>query len=64
MGLSQNQLAEKLGTTQSRISKYESSGQLNLAKLILYCKALGTDPLEIVKRVQQFLEQENTKVKF
>jgi len=47
--LTQLQIAEKIGQTQSYVSKYENGEQrLDLIELEAVCKAVGTDLQEFV----------------
>lgn len=49
--LTQEQVAEKIGQTQSYVSKYESGEQrLDLIELETVCKAVGVPLLEFVRR--------------
>jgi transcriptional regulator with XRE-family HTH domain len=53
-GLSQEQLAEKLGKPQSFVSKYESgSRRLDLLELRDVCMAMGTSVVDFVRRFDQ-----------
>lgn len=50
-GLTQMQLAEKLGQTQSYVSKYENGEQrLDLMELEAVCDAVDVSLLDFVKR--------------
>ncbi len=50
-GLTQTQLAEKIGQTQSYVSKYESGEQrLDLIELECVCKENGISLLDFVRR--------------
>jgi transcriptional regulator with XRE-family HTH domain len=50
-GLTQSQVADRIGQSQSYVSKYESSEQrLDLLELEDVCKALGVPLLEFVRR--------------
>lgn len=52
--LTQLQLAEKIGQTQSYVSKYESGEQrLDLMELEAVCKAVG---IELTSFVESYLE--------
>ena len=42
-GLTQKQLAEKMGVTQSAVSQFESSGNLQLSTLMRLCEVLQVD---------------------
>lgn len=49
--LTQSQLAEKLGQTQSYVSKYENGEQrLDLIELEAVCKAVGISLTDFVER--------------
>lgn len=49
--LTQNQLAEKIGQSQSYVSKYESGEQrLDLIELESVCKAVGISLRDFVER--------------
>jgi transcriptional regulator with XRE-family HTH domain len=51
-GLSQEQLAERLETKQSFISKYERGERnLDFLEVIRVCRACNYDPCELVRRV-------------
>ncbi len=48
-GISQQQLAEKLGKPQSYVSKFENSERrLDIIELIEICQAINSDPIELV----------------
>jgi transcriptional regulator with XRE-family HTH domain len=50
-GLTQLQLAEKIGQTQSYVSKYENGEQrLDLIELDAVCKAVGISLTDFVER--------------
>jgi transcriptional regulator with XRE-family HTH domain len=49
--LTQSQLAEKIGQTQSYVSKYENGEQrLDLIELEVVCKAVGVSLSDFVER--------------
>ena len=49
--LTQSQLAEKIGQTQSYVSKYENGEQrLDLIELEIVCKAVGVPLTDFVER--------------
>lgn len=49
--LTQAQVAEKIGQTQSYVSKYESGEQrLDLVELEAVCNAVGIDLVDFVRR--------------
>lgn len=51
-GLKQNQVADRLGTSQSMISKFESGERsLHLGEVYAYAEALGTSPQRILHEV-------------
>ena len=51
-GLKQNQVADRLGTSQSMISKFESGKRsLHLGEVYAYAEALGTSPQRILREV-------------
>ena len=53
-GLTQLQLAEKIGVTQSYVSKYENGEQrLDLIELEAVCKATG---ISLTRFVERYLE--------
>ncbi len=53
-GLTQDQLAERLGTLQSRITDYERGiRRLDLMELRQVCVALGVPLLEFVRRFEE-----------
>lgn len=53
-GLTQLQLAEKIGVTQSYVSKYENGEQrLDLIELEAVCKATG---ISLIRFVERYLE--------
>jgi transcriptional regulator with XRE-family HTH domain len=52
-GLSQEQLAAKLGSKQSFISKYERGERnLDFIEVIRVCRACNYDPCELVEKVR------------
>jgi transcriptional regulator with XRE-family HTH domain len=58
LGMRQVDLADKLGRTQSFVSKYESGERrLDLIELNEICKALHVSLSEIVIRVEQGLNE-------
>lgn len=51
-GLKQNQVADRLGTSQSMISKFESGERsLHLGEVYAYAEALDTSPQRILREV-------------
>ena len=51
-GLTQIELAEKLGTTQSFVSKCErGERRLDVIELRYFCIAFGIDPLEFIQNL-------------
>jgi transcriptional regulator with XRE-family HTH domain len=56
-GLLQSQLAERLGMSQSYVSRYEGGVTLlDIPELVQICKALETDFLEFMTRYSQALQ--------
>ena len=52
-GLSQEKLAELLGTKQSFISKYERGERnLDFIEVVLVCRACGYDPAELARQLK------------
>lgn len=52
-GISQTELAERIGETQSFVSKYENSQRkLSVIEFIRVVRALGVDGLEIFKEIE------------
>ena len=52
-GISQTELAEQLGVTQSYISKWErSERRLDLLEVLQYCKAVGINHADFSKYVK------------
>jgi transcriptional regulator with XRE-family HTH domain len=52
-GITQEQLAEKLGKPQSFVSKYENcERRLDVMEFLEICKFLGTNPKEILSRLE------------
>ena len=48
-GISQQQLAERLGKPQSYVSKFENGERrLDLIELIEICQAINSNPIELV----------------
>ena len=57
-GLTQQQLAEHLGTLQSRITDYERGvRRLDLLELRQVCEATGVSLVEFVQRLELLLSQ-------
>ncbi len=55
-GLTQDQLAEKLGRPQSFISKYESGERrLDVLELREVCRAIGISLVDLVARLDELL---------
>ena len=55
-GLSQQQLAERLGITQSLVSKCErGERRIDVMELFQFCKALGVSPAEFLQSLQKAL---------
>lgn len=67
-GLSQRQLAAKLApkirnkkveTTQSYICRVEArSRRIDPSEFILYCRALGVDPCQLMKELEKFIDDQ------
>lgn len=50
VGISQTELAERIGTTRQQIGKYETDTQdMTVARLFQIAAALGVDPDTLVK---------------
>ena len=48
LGLSQDQLADRLGTNRNDVSKYETGKyEMGISALFQYAEALETDPLQL-----------------
>jgi transcriptional regulator with XRE-family HTH domain len=59
--LTQDQLAEKVGQTQSYISKYERGElRLDLVQLRQLCTAMGTELSEFVAEFEERLRRKRT----
>ncbi len=53
-GITQSQLAEKLGRPQSFVSKYENGERrIDLIEFMEIAAALGVDPVEFVRNFQE-----------
>ena len=53
-GLNQTQLGKAVGRSQSFVSNYErAQRRLDLPDLILVCRALGVEPVEILRRLER-----------
>lgn len=51
-GLTQTDLANRLGVGQSYVSKIENGDRrIEVAELVLVCRALGIDPVKFIKAV-------------
>jgi DNA-binding XRE family transcriptional regulator len=58
-GLTQSELASRLGTDQTFISKYESGERrLDVLELREVCQAIGTDFVAFIRRLDQDLNSE------
>lgn len=58
-GLTQTEVAEKLGRPQSFVSKYEQGERrLDVAEFVDVCRAIGNDPVPIVEAIR---DQHDTK---
>lgn len=52
-GLSQEQLADQLGTKQSIVSKYERGERnLDFIEVVKVCRACGFDPNDLIKNLK------------
>ena len=61
-GISQTELAERIGTTRQQIGKYESGNQdMTLNRLVQIAVALGVDPDELININMK--QREDTKMK-
>lgn len=59
-GLTQRELASRLGTGHSRISEYETGERrMDLVQLVDYTAALGLPFLDFVRRFAQEIEPDN-----
>ena len=53
-GLNQTQLGKAVGRSQSFVSNYErAQRRLDLPDLILVCRAMGVEPVELLRRLDQ-----------
>jgi transcriptional regulator with XRE-family HTH domain len=51
-GLNQGQIGKAVGRSQSFVSNYErGQRRLDLPDLILVCRVLGVDPVELLRRL-------------
>lgn len=51
-GLNQTQLGKAVGRSQSFVSNYErAQRRLDLPDLILVCRAMGVEPVELLRRL-------------
>lgn len=58
-GLSQIELARRLGVSQSQISKYENGDrEISVAFLIIWSKEIGVDIHEILERLREEVANE------
>ena len=56
-GITQEQLAEKIGTTQSVVSKFErGERRIDVVELRVICKATGISLVEFVKTMESSIE--------
>lgn len=56
-GITQVQLAEKLGETQSRVSKYErGEHRLDMVEMRTICRAMGIELAELVAEWEKAIE--------
>jgi transcriptional regulator with XRE-family HTH domain len=52
--LNQTQLGKTVGRSQSFVSNYErAQRRLDLPDLILVCRAMGVEPVEMLRRLEQ-----------
>lgn len=52
-GFTQTELAKRLGRTQSLVPNYErGQRRIDVAELILICRALGMDPYAVMRRLK------------
>lgn len=57
-GLTQGQLAERLGETQSFVSRCErGERRLDILELRVFCQAMGISVVAFVEEVERFLNQ-------
>ncbi len=55
-GISQNELARRLQTTQGYISKFENGDlRLDIAQIRAFCQAIGIPFLELMRRYDEAL---------
>ncbi|MFZ0544521.1 MAG: helix-turn-helix transcriptional regulator [Candidatus Promineifilaceae bacterium] len=60
-GITQIQLAEKLGRPQSFVSKYENGDRrIDVIEFIDIAKALKIDPLEFIRDFQETITEKET----
>ncbi|HEX9947770.1 MAG TPA: helix-turn-helix transcriptional regulator [Allosphingosinicella sp.] len=53
-GLNQTQLGKAVGRSQSFVSNYErAQRRLDLPDLVLVCRAMGIDPVELLRKLDQ-----------
>jgi transcriptional regulator with XRE-family HTH domain len=53
-GLNQTQLGKAVGRSQSFVSNYErAQRRLDLPDLILVCRAMGVEPVEVLRRLER-----------
>lgn len=61
-GLSQAEVAERLGSTQSHISLMESGARgLNLLDFLELSQILGFDPSRVLRRLKHFPRKDNRR---
>lgn len=57
-GLKQKEIASRLNVPQSFVSKYENGERrLDIVEFLFVSKALGVDPVKILKRLNQLINQ-------
>ena len=53
-GLNQTQLGKAVGRSQSFVSNYErAQRRLDLPDLVLVCRGMGIDPVELLRKLDQ-----------
>lgn len=61
-GLTQVELAERLGRTQTFVAKYETGQRrIDLVSLRSVCQALGAELVSVVERFEREIEGEGTR---
>jgi len=63
-GLTQSELASRLGTDQTFVSKYESGERrLDVIELREVCRAIGTDFVTFIRKLDRELRSDSDKAK-